>query len=320
MNSLRVVALGVFVLAGLPVAASPQAPGLSPTGLQSVVRQAAIDLVYLPYVSSSGGGQPRALVADHTVISQFDSLTDAQISAASSQRVLFMHRSTGAQISAGLNCLQGVDPDPMCLPYPDYKYDRSNWNWPLFSSGTAPDLRIEFESTVNAQANNYDVFGMKFCFLDWWYQSFADYRDMMLRLESQYPNKKFIWATQVLWDDMNKSPDPSAIKTFNDQLRNYAQSNNKALYDLADMESHSASGAHCTQIIDGVVYEMLCSDWGIPGDGHLSAEGGVHLAKGFWWLMVKLQAAPTVTSAPPPSRTPASDGVVNIVRGGLRFR
>lgn len=252
-----------------------------------------------------------APVADHTSIIQFTSLTDSQINMAKSLRVLFEHRSVGEGISSGLDCLQGTNDyylsDLSCINYPDYKYDRRNWNWPLIDAADVPAKLQAFESDVNAYANNYDVFGMKFCFIDWWYQDFNTYRDMMLRLENTYPNKKFIWASQVLWHDWNNSPDPGAIKSFNDQIRSYAVANNKIFYDLADIESYSASGSHCTQNLGGVNYEIICPDWAIPGDAHPSAEGGVRLAKGFWWLMANLSGTgPTPTSgpSPTPSKTP----------------
>ncbi len=251
----------------------------------------------------------QATVADHTVIGQFDTLSANSIITAASKRVYFSHRSVGEGINAGLNCLQGTNDyydDSYCRSLPDYKYDRRLWSWPMIDAADVPAKRTAFENAVNSLADSYDVFGFKFCYIDWWFQDFIPYRDLMLRLEARYPTKKFIWSTQALYHDWSNSPDPSAIKSFNDQLRQYARNNNKLLYDLADIESYSANSTHCTQSLSGTVYEVICPEWRVnPLDAHPSSLGSIRLAKGFWWLIANMGVNnPTITPIPTSTAVP----------------
>lgn len=167
----------------------------------------------------------------------------------------------------------------------------------MFGSGDAVGKLNEFEEAVNNQSEIYDVFGLKFCYIDWWFYNVDPnidrgdaYISMMLRLENNYPTKKFIWATQVLhfdWTGMH----PEDIQTFNDKVRAYANSHNKPLYDLADIEAYTLTGTHCTQTLDGVSYEIICPEWRADPagfDAHPNVPGGVRLAKGFWWLMARI--------------------------------
>jgi len=148
----------------------------------------------------------------------------------------------------------------------------------------------EWVSVANAQQQNYQILGMKFCYVDGWNQDFAYYRDHMLELESRYPNKIFIWSTSALWNDPGTACQDNGfnscqnIAEFNQQVRAYAIANHKLLYDLADIESHDPDGNLC--LTSG--YEGLCDAYYSNGGGHPNAVGSIRLAKGFWWLMARI--------------------------------
>jgi lysophospholipase L1-like esterase len=228
---------------------------------------------------------PEPIIADHTSVTRFDDIPDNAISAAAAKRVFYKHASVGQGISyLGLNCLQGTRTNSECLIYPDYKYDRRNWDWPLWD-GVGLDAAgkvSEFENGVNANSNSYDVFGMKFCYIDTWMQDFARYRDMMLRLEAAYPDKIFIWTTQVLSPSWS-AQDAQTAHYFNQQLRSYAPANNKPLLDLADIESHDPEGNLCSND-NG---EVICAEYLADNLGHPNLTGSVRMAKAFWWLMAR---------------------------------
>ena len=152
----------------------------------------------------------------------------------------------------------------------------------------------QWVSVVRAQQGNYQVIGMKFCYVDGWNQDFEYYRQKMVDLEHTYPQKKFIWATSALWSkselDSNSDLLPSAenIQLFNQELRAYAVANNKSLYDIAAIESHDLDGNLC----QSNNIEAMCDDYyigyGGGGGGHPDVSGSIRLAKGFWYLMARI--------------------------------
>jgi len=250
----------------------------------------------------------QTIVADHTVIPQFDNGSlDPYLAPAISKRVYFKHASTGGYIQGnqGLSCLQGTGTNSLCTGYPDYKYDRRNWNWPYWSPTeyTACEKIDQFYDSVVSENTNYDYLGMKLCYLDTYAgncpnQSYFEYyRDKMLDLERRFSGKKLIWATQVLRNQWDGS-DCQTAQNFNTQLRSFARSNGKLLYDLAGIESHHADGSAC--YFNGC--ETLCPEYLAdptnPKNGHTGITGSLRLAKGFWWLMVRA-AGGTVPSVSP---------------------
>ncbi len=120
----------------------------------------------------------------------------------------------------------------------------------------------QFVDWVADHASDYDVFQMKFCYIDhaaqWTY-----YRDAMLSLEATYPSKIFIWWTMPIQTTGNASRD-----AFNEEVRNYCADESKPLYDIAAIESHDPSG---TPISQGG-YEAMYSGYSDDG-GHLNTNG-----------------------------------------------
>jgi hypothetical protein len=224
---------------------------------------------------------------DHTSIAQFGQIPEQYLQEARALNVLFLHQSTGSRVDAnGLNVLQKTSA----------KYDRSNWDWPEFNRDNSydfPHKLQEFSTVANQQAGSYDVIGMKFCYIDWWFpdseqQKFLDYRDEMLSIEARNPGKIIIWTTEALWsDDSAAGNDPKqggVIQEFNKRVRDYALANNKVFFDLADIESHDTDGSPC---YNG--YEALCMAYADDTvSGHPNEAGSLRLAKGFWVLMAKV--------------------------------
>ena len=250
----------------------------------------------------------QGIVADHTVIAQFDQIPTSSINAAAAKTTLFMHQSTGGTIDdSGLGCLAGLkDPNygypQECGTYAANRasnvwpwYDRSNWNWDMWPSPQADAMAKtdQFVDVVHARAGNYQIIGMKYCYTDGWNQSInveqSYYITKMLALEAQYPGKIFIWTTSALWAEPGTACNASfnscqEIADFNQQVRTYATTHNKPLYDIADIESHDQNGNPCT--VQG--YEGMCADWYGGGGGHPSIPGAIRIAKGFWWLMARI--------------------------------
>jgi len=261
-------------------------------------------ITYIPLVVNNKTSTPvppagNGIIADHSVISVFPNIPTAVVKDAAAIKTLFMHQSTGGYIyESGLQCLAGVNGDPNyypqeCTQYavnPPYDpYDDRNWNWKMWNTpmANAPAKTDQWVSVVNTLQQDYQVLGMKFCYVDGWNQDFTYYRDNMLELERTYPNKVFIWSTSALWNDPGTACQDNGFNScmniyeFNQQVRDYAKANHKFLYDIADIES---DGGTCQ--VAG--YEGLCAKYYSDGGGHPNITGSIRLAKGFWWLMARI--------------------------------
>ena len=264
----------------------------------------------------TGSGESQAgqasIVADHSVVAQFGQIPKSAIDAAAAKITLFMHQSTGGLIDdSGLGCLAGLHGDPAnylqeCITYANNRttggwpwYDKSKWAWDFWLSPQADAIAKtdQFVDVVHARAGNYQVIGMKFCYVDGWNQgdnvaynnNHGYYITKMEALEQQYPGKVFIYATSALWAEPGGAcgglfDSCQQMAEFNQQVRAYARAHNKPLYDIADIESHDRNGNPCT--VSG--YEGMCADWYDSGGGHPNVEGAIQLAKGFWWLMARM--------------------------------
>lgn len=121
--------------------------------------------------------------------------------------------------------------------------------------------------------------------------------------EAQNPGKIFIYWTTSLARGIGSAESTA----FNDQMRQYAVTNQKPLFDVADILAHDPSGKPCYDNRDGIEYCGVNGCENNPDDGinelaicqaytteteggHLgSVSGGkIQLAKAFWVLMAQI--------------------------------
>ncbi len=231
-------------------------------------------LLAIALLGSSVQAHAQAIVADHRAM-EIGTVPDAAIAAARSLRLLVRHASVGGNISSGLDTLRAQNA----------RYDRSRWS---FQNRGNPGWQAKVDDLVAQaalQASSFDVLTMKFCYIDP-DASFTYYRDALLQLEAAYPTKRFIWWTIPIETSGN-----TARQAFNDQVRAYAGSNGKLLFDIADIESHNAAGEKRT---DTSGRELMWPEWTSDG-GHLNGAGAVRVASAIWWLMARIGGwTPTV--------------------------
>ncbi|MFA4937087.1 MAG: Ig-like domain-containing protein [Patescibacteria group bacterium] len=218
-----------------------------------------------------------AIIVDHASVDRFSQIPASVIQSARNLRSLLRHASVGGNINDGLNDLYNQNTI----------YNRNQWSFQNRGNDGGVAKINDFISQVQIQSGNYDIFAMKFCFIDIDVSTlYAQYRDAMLQLERNYPNKKFVWWTQPLRDG---GPPAQVIQAFNNNVRSYAAQNNKILYDIAAIESHRADGTLCTS--NG--YEVPCTEWsripdGVSDGSHLGVAGRQRAAKAHWYLMARL--------------------------------
>ncbi|MBI4137050.1 LamG domain-containing protein [Candidatus Roizmanbacteria bacterium] len=118
-------------------------------------------------------------------------------------------------------------------------------------------------------------------------------------LENRHPTKTFIHWTSSLARSIGKQESTD----FNSQMRQYAITNNKILFDVADIESHDPAGNSCYDNRDGVPYSSenhaddgfdypaICPHYTTETDGgHLGSvsAGKIRIAKAYWVLLARL--------------------------------
>ncbi len=219
----------------------------------------------------------QAVKADHTTL-DIDGFSKEELDAARALRITTDVASVGMNVNEGLDALADTNKSRYAIPNWDFRYrgngddpdEETRWLWKLNT----------FKERVDAEIDNYDIFAVKFCWVDSWYLDWETYRDTMLKLESTYPDKTFVWWTNPLWGTASGNDVRAA---YNALVRDYCDKNDKPLFDIAAISSHDPDGNLIE--IDG--YEALYSGY-TPDDGHFNDLGKQYLARGFWSLMVQL--------------------------------
>ena len=250
----------------------------------------------------------QANIIDHRAIDEFDQIPANYIQDAIALTSLFRHASVGGNINEGLNCLgnmvtprpyscdRGLDPGEI---FYDEVYDRSNWDFEYHAEiNPNPgwwDKVYKFVDRVNGlPPNSYEFVAFKFGYVDGIEtgnihnkffnndpdDNFPSIEDLEA-LEAAHPDK-----TLVLWTmGLARVIGTDVSESFNQQMRNYATTNDKILMDIADILSHDPNGAPCTYNGN----EALCADYTDEEvGGHLNARGMQRMAKAYWVLMAKL--------------------------------
>ena len=226
-----------------------------------------------------GGFGASPILVGHQQV-DISTVPDSAITSAAALRLVLRRASVGGNISGGLDSLYTSN----------NKYNRSLW---VFSDRGNPGWQAKVDDFVSFTGSNltgYDVFSMKFCYIDpdadWAY-----YRDHMLALEAANPTKKFVWWTIPI---MTAGDGPAAQRdAFNQSVRTYCGANNKPLFDLADIECHTPAGVKVT---DGSGNEAMYANYTDDG-GHLNTTGQARAASAFWYLMARVSGWDPATPA-----------------------
>lgn len=285
--------------------------------------------------------QQSAIVVDHNSVEMFEQIPEQYIQAAATLDMLFMDRSVGGNINDGLTCLsyesdevapshckryEHVDPrysvDPTEVNWSRAGgYDRSNWEfqyWPTNLNCASWSDKVDcFIDYIEPVIDGYDVVSFQFSYLAVDEDSsiadqpggfFSDNTSLtdvydFEDFEGRNPAKKTIYWTTSL----SRGIGTTVSESFNDQMRQYASTNGKMLFDVADILSHDPDGNPCYDNRDGVPYDngnnsenypddgndipAICPEYTTEVDGgHLGSvsAGKIRVAKAFWVLMAHI--------------------------------
>jgi hypothetical protein len=227
------------------------------------------------------------IIVDHSNWDWFNAQPQRTIDSVAKRRIYFAHASIGANIMDGFTALNSLD----STRYP-LNQKRVNGDWAGSTrNGTVyedprgnPDWpeKIEtFETVVKSVWHNpkVDIAMYKFCYID----QAADwkvYRDSMSKLEALYPDTRFIYWTMPL--NTNGGTEGTLRAKFNQDLREWvATQNNRALFDLADIEAWGPDRTHSTFQHNGLTNDCLYAGYTTDG-GHLNAMGSERVAIGLY--------------------------------------
>jgi len=263
--------------------------------------------IYIPLVMRNASAST-AIVIDHrhTDVSQ---IPDEWITQAKQFVVHYAHTSHGSQILSGLEWLEGrnskynvdievggpavVPADTTALRF----YDGNNYS----GNYITPDMYWETSDGV-AHTNSVVTTGwFDFSLWTWCGQmsSYSDtqvqtYLDTLAQLESDHPAMRFIYYT----GHTDGTAPGSTLWQNNDMVRQYAQQNNKVLFDFADIETYTPAGGG-PYYNDGDGYCEWCADWctahptnfecqSPPGCAHTHGLACTLKGQAYWWLMARL--------------------------------
>ena len=250
-----------------------------------VVRKTVAIALLLCTFGAVGFARTSAIIIDRNGV-DLSAIPPDSVAAAASLRVLLRHASVGQGIGWGLDCLAGLKSNQSaCKCYAAGTYDRSKW----VLEARMGDGRTKIDDLVTqaeTRADQFDVFMMKYCYIDALGNSHPDweyYRGKMEQLEAQYPQKRFIWWTIPLTRDGQPGTD-----VFNALVRAYCTANAKILFDIADIECHEPSGVKLTNARGNEVISATYTNE--IHAGHLNIEGRIRVASALWRLMAAVAA------------------------------
>jgi hypothetical protein len=229
----------------------------------------------------------QSIKADHTTVDE-TVLSSSAIEAAKALKMNFSHASVGGNIWNGLDTLAQEN---NAFSHPNWtENNRGNPGW---------EAKItDFESWVEAHQSEFKVFQNKFCYIDQ-DADFETYRDSMVNLVKTYQDKLFVFWTMPL---QTSGADNTLRATFNQKVRDFCEENDYPLFDIAAIESHTASGTAVTESGDEAMDPAQSSD-----GGHLNELGAARAAAAQWVLMAKLagQTVGNTTGGTPSTDTTA---------------
>ncbi len=142
------------------------------------------------------------------------------------------------------------------------------------------------------------------------------YLNLMSGLETSYPGVRFVYMTGHL----NGGGATGNVNVRNNQIRDYCRTNNKALFDFADIESYDPDGLvnymelmandNCDYVLNGQSRNWATAwqnshvqntDWYSCSAAHSQALNANRKAYAIWWLFARVAGWTPVTDTTPPS-------------------
>ena len=260
-----------------------------------------LSLLILFLLAPSGAAAYRA-VADHSVVDDFASIPAWVIDSLQSQyRIFYGHTSHGSQIMTGLDMVYAEDS----------AYEEPTFHEISDDLGHTGDLSWVAPTRTWLDANpDYNMVVWSWCggCSDNTEAGINIYLDAMAALEVDYPGVIFIYMTGHL----DGSGAAGNLYARNNQIRAYCDSNNKFLFDFADIESWDPDGNYYPDETDTCGWcTTWCSTHSCPSCGscaHSHCFNCYQKGKAFWWLLARSYGWMEPTTVSETEASPAPGG------------
>ena len=255
----------------------------------------------------------QALVIDHTC-TQIELIPPYWLEQAKLLTFHFAHTSHGSQIISGLGVLESQDADysvavcesgSECLPPVESPPALRIYD------GNPPETYIEpddYWATANGITRTRAVAATghyRFSMWSWCGQQSSNsaavtqqYLDTMAQFETEYPTMRFILMT----GHTDGSGEAGNLNQRNNQVRQYALTNGKVLFDFADLESYDPDGNYYLNLWCNDNCDYSGGNWAVewcaahPSDplcadcscAHSQSLNCNRKARAFWWMMARL--------------------------------
>ncbi len=231
---------------------------------------------------SAAPALPEAIVADHGVVSLFESIPGSVIEQINTDfHIYYVHTSHGSQIISGLQIIE----DENSLYDPPYFRE---WSDDLGHNGDTswvPETRSYLDSYPEC---NMAMFSWCGGCSDNTEEGINIYLNKMVELESDYPDVIFVYMTGHL---DGTGPEGNLYQR-NNQIRDFCTANDKILFDFADIESWDPDGIYYPDESD---YCNWCYDWcssnpcpGCASCAHSHCFNCYLKGKAWWWMMAAI--------------------------------
>jgi hypothetical protein len=253
--------------------------------------------------------QPQPIIINHSTTEISFVPKPAIESAKSNLHIAYGHTSHGSQITDGMTGLSQFSAAPYGSSMYSWNNGGTSGSLDLRDGAISGDLgspdRISWADRTRTYLNaNRDV---NVVMWSWCGQvstakesHINTYLSLMNKLESEYPDVKFVYMTGHL-DGTGISGN---LNIRNEQIRKYCRENNKILYDFADIESYDPDGNYYLDkgADDGCNYNGGLNNWAIDwqnrhlkgtdwyecSSAHSEPLNANQKAFAAWWLWARL--------------------------------
>ncbi|HUV31923.1 MAG TPA: hypothetical protein VMY05_12670 [Acidobacteriota bacterium] len=242
----------------------------------------AVVLIALAAVSVPATAWSEAIIADHSAVGEFGIIPGSVIATiGSNYHVYYLHTSHGSQIMTGLVMLHDENGS---YDKPDF-YERADDLGLTGDTSWAPYTRTYLDANPDC-----DVAMFSWCagVSDNTEEGIDIYLNKMAELEADYPAVRFVYMTGHL----DSTGLEGNLYARNNQIRNFCTTNDKVLYDFADIESYDPDGNFYPVESD---YCAWCYDWcathtcpGCDICAHSHCFNCYLKGKAWWWMMARL--------------------------------
>ncbi|MCP3891423.1 MAG: hypothetical protein GY702_21545, partial [Desulfobulbaceae bacterium] len=252
------------------------------------------------------------IIIDHTC-TDLNRIPDYWLEQAKNLTLHYAHTSHGSQIISGISNLETL--------YPKYSVairESSAAGLPAVESPPAlriydgnppetyitPDDYWQGESGKNRTRAVVNTGDYNFSMWSWCSQAdssesyIQEYLDTMAQFEVEYPNMRFIYITGHL----NGTGSSGNLHIRNEQIRDYCRTNDKVLFDFADIERYDPDGTDYLDLAgtDSCGYSSgnWAEEWCAANPdsdlcdscscSHSRALNCNVKARAFWWMMARL--------------------------------